>query len=104
MLTDSLIRNAKPKDKPYKLPRESGLCLVVKASARLGGKVAINVSSCCNEHPFHAGQADRAYPHLSRQPSAARLTPASGGHVDRRGESPRKVALIGETTFQSNLG
>lgn len=29
MLTDTLIRSAKPKDKPYKLPRESGLCLIV---------------------------------------------------------------------------
>lgn len=29
MLTDTQIRNAKPKDKPYKLPKESGLCLIV---------------------------------------------------------------------------
>ena len=28
-LTDTLIRNAKPKDKPYKLPREAGLFLLV---------------------------------------------------------------------------
>ena len=29
MLTDTLIRNAKPKDKPYKLPKEFGLFLIV---------------------------------------------------------------------------
>jgi len=29
MLTNTQIRNAKPKDKPYKLPKESGLCLIV---------------------------------------------------------------------------
>jgi len=29
MLTDTLIRNVKPKAKPYKLPKESGLCLIV---------------------------------------------------------------------------
>src|SRR5271168_2913248 len=29
MLTDTQIRNAKPKDKPYKLPKECGLCLII---------------------------------------------------------------------------
>lgn len=46
MLTDTQIRNAKPKDKPYKLPRESGLCLIVNPNGskwwrlayRFGGK------------------------------------------------------------------
>jgi integrase len=32
MLTDTKIRNAKPKDKPYKLPKESGLYLIVNPS------------------------------------------------------------------------
>lgn len=46
VLTDTLIRNAKPKDKPYKLPRENGLYVIVnptgskwwRFSYRLDGK------------------------------------------------------------------
>ena len=46
MLTDTLIRNARPKDKPYKLPRERGLFIIVNPSGskwwrlsyRFGGK------------------------------------------------------------------
>lgn len=32
MLTDIQIRSAKPQDKPYKLPREAGLCLIVNSN------------------------------------------------------------------------
>ena len=46
MLTDTLIRNAKPKDRPYTLPKESGLALIVNPNGsrwwrfnyRFGGK------------------------------------------------------------------
>jgi hypothetical protein len=37
MLTDVLIRNAKPKDRPYKLPKELGLGLIVDPDGSKGG-------------------------------------------------------------------
>jgi hypothetical protein len=48
MLTDTLLRNAKPKDKPYKLPKEFGLGLIVNP-----------LPAAC---PFRACKADKAHP------------------------------------------
>src|SRR5882757_3252043 len=99
MLTDTQIRNAKPKDKPYKLPRESGLCLIVNPNGSKWWRYTYSFGG--KEKTISFGTYPLIPLNLARQRrDAARLLVAEGVDPSARRQAEREVRAVAElSTF-----
>ena len=98
MLTDILIRNAKPKDKPYKLPKESGLCVIVTPNGSKWWRFSYSFAG--KEKTISLGTYPLISLNLARQRrDAARRLVAEGTDpsAHRRGEREEKTVEVVNT-------
>ncbi|WP_370306184.1 tyrosine-type recombinase/integrase [Sinimarinibacterium flocculans] len=103
MLTDTLIRNAKPKDRPYKLPREAGLFALVNPNGAKWWRLAYRFGG--RELLLSLG----TYPDVSlstarqRRDEARRLIAAGVNPSDQRREAREAAAVAALNTFSATV-
>ncbi|SEQ62083.1 Integrase [Solimonas aquatica] len=100
-LTDTLIRNAKPKAKPYKLPREAGLFLLVNPNGAKWWRFAYRFAG--RELLLSLG----VYPAVSlghareRRDEARRLVAAGINPSEQRREARAAAAVASDSKYSS---
>ncbi|TJY61865.1 DUF4102 domain-containing protein [Sinimarinibacterium sp. CAU 1509] len=99
MLTDTLIRNAKPKDRPYKLPRESGLFVLVNTNSSKWWRLSYRFAG--REQMLSLGIYPDVPLSLARQrrDEAKRLIAAGINPSDHRREARLTAELAADGSF-----